>query len=972
MKISFKLIAVIIALYTSFSISSAIGQQTDACLLTNGQINSQVSASLPSLSIKTGLDFNLTLSLPGLTGCEDYTVSIKATDNLVKTNGYDPYAFTSTGPNTNIYNATIPSIEGLNFGVPFKFKPGQTCDGEEGILKISIKIRCGDVIKQCVLVVAIKAEAKNTWSVKKEHIWGNLSGGSILWRITLVNSDPSGYGTYNISDGSISDAISSGTITSVSGTTSQVINSGTEATWSTGPISNTTAQVQYNVYSTSCEPTGTIIENCVKYKLKIGKSECLIDLKEKTCANVTLSNTVSVNPNFSKSLTYGNSLNYAQGCEGEYTIQISNAGNVPLTALQLYDAIPSGITITAISITSTGANMNYTTTSPASTGNTGSSQSFTNLSLMNPSTFTFNTNSGALIGETITIKMRFTITASQGTIDNCAKLSYIGTYDEWGNICNTPLPQLPSSNSLLKCASFTVQESKAIPGLSKCITSGIQTYNVGDEISFRIVVSNHGQGNLNGYTILDQLTNTLQLLEISSPISYGFGIGAFSPNYPSCAPLPMNSGKPSWLTEFNVEIGSQNPSWSIDGMQGECTLDKAYYLVIEFKAKIRPTMYGNYVNTVKLSGDSILTSSAPYNINRIGKLDIEKYVNSGSGSPFGTVGYVNPGQAFAYKLVVTNTGSVEVKNIDINDILPSCVTQTGIPTANINRADGTINMVTITSAPNLNISPSVTLKPGDTLSIIINVTRNANDNTPECCNDAATVTSLAIDNLMNVNSISDKACIKSSLCCNIQNMNVSYNTYINGNSINPVFVITSNSIPIQQIDISLIDYHVNYENENCKPINIGNYVGHIQPFVGNESGNFYDFSNIPFTGSPALTQSNTITQSNNSITWSGTTPINLFNGSSFNGFIVLNFITPNVINLDGCSGKVYFCFKVSVKDAQCNVCEKIVCGSAELPKKKKALWKDEKQRAVYELEELKNIKTKGSVSLKEFLNRMKK
>lgn len=972
MKISFKLITGIITLFASFLLSNTIGQQTNTCLLTIGVPSSEVSAALPVISIKTGLDFNLALSVPGLQNCGDYSIKIETSNNIEKGSGYDPYAFGTVGTNTYGNSALIPSTTALNFGVPFKFKPGVTCNEEIGKFKITITIFCGAVKKECVLNVSIKAIAINTWSAKKEHIWGNLSGGSILWRITLTNSDPSGYGTYNIANGSIVDNLSSGTITSVTGASTTVNYAGSTATWGAGTIANTTSQVQYDVYTTSCDPSGTILKNCVNYTFTLGKSDCSAYLMDTKCDTVTLSKTATASTNFVKFLSYGNSLNYAQGCEGEYTIRISNAGNIPLTALQLTDAIPLGITVTSISISSTGANMNYTTSSPVGTGNTAATQNFTSLSLTSPSIFTFNTTSGVLLGETITIKMRFTITAAQGiSINNCAKLAFSGTYNGWNNICNIPLPQVPSSGDVTSCAPFIVQASKAIPGLRKCIPTGIQSYNIGDDITFRIVVSNHGQGNLSGYNLLDMLS-TPQFLEINGPITYGWGIGSFTPNYTGCYALPMNTTLPSWLTASNTGVGSQAPSWSINGMPGECSLDKAYYLVIEFKAKIRPSTWGNYINTAQLVGATTLTSSTPYNINRIGKLDIEKYVNSGSGSAFGTVGYVNPGQTFAFKLVVTNAGSVALKNIDINDILPACVTQTGNPTAIINRADGTTTTVSVSGAPALNFSPAVVLAPGDAISITINATRSANDNTPECCNDAATVTGAAVDNLMNVNSISGKACIKSSLCCNIQNMNVSYSTYINGNGINPVFNITSSSIPIQQIDISLIDYHVVYDNETCKPANIGNYVGHIQPFVGNESGNYYNFNNIPFTGSPSLAQLTAISQSNNSLTWSGSTPINLMSGSSlFSGLVVLNFVAPNIINLDCCSGKVNFCFKVSIKDVQCNVCEKIVCGSAELPKKKQIIWKDEKEKAKYELKSLENTKTSGGVSLIEFINRMK-
>jgi uncharacterized repeat protein (TIGR01451 family) len=924
--------------------SKAKSQQTATCLLTPGLANTEVSAALGATSIKTGMDFNLAISLPGLQGCGNYTVAIGTSNNIIQGSG-NSYPQFSSGVGGNIdsfqNSVVIPSTNALNFGVSFKFKPGVTCNGEIGKFNITISIICGGVKKSCNLTVSIKAIAINTWSVKKQHIWGNLSGGNVLWRIMLVNSDNSGFGTYNIASGGITDNLSSGTIVSVTGNTYPVTYNGAVAFWGVGNISNTTSQVSYDVYTNSCSPDGTMIKNCASNTFTLGSQNCSIYAMNTSCDSVKLSNKPMLSTGFSKSLSYGvGNLNYAPGCEGEYTIQISNTGNVPLNAIQLSDQIPANINVTAIRIYSNGnANMNYSTTFPTTTGNTAISQTLSPLMLAYPNTFTFTTSSGMLLGETIFIKIRFTISGNApigSTIKNCANLNYGGTYGTWTNNCNTPLPPIPTATQIESCVSFKVESPKPIPGLSKSITTNNQTYNIGDDIPFRIVVSNHGQGNLSGYTLSD-LLNTPQFLEINSPIKYGWGIGSFAPIFTgsSFTPMPtMGTIPPSWLAASNIALGSQNPNWVISGMPGNCHLDSASYLVIEFKAKIRPGAWGNYTNTSKLTiGATSLFSSTPYNITRIGKLDIDKYVNSGSGTGYNNLAYVDPGQPFSFQLVITNAGSVSIKDIDIQDVLPSCVTANGSPTGIIKRTDGTSTTIAVTAAPALNFSPAVTIAPGDSIIVTINVIRNSNDNSPECCNPGATVNGKAVDNLMNVYSISGQACVKSSLCCTIKDFKADLTINYNNNQITPTFLLTSNSsAPIQEINISLVDYHVEYNNTLCKPLNMGNLSGHIQPTIATDAYNTYNYNRLPPIGNPALTLQTTVNPNNSSLTWKGQTPINISGSWNFNGLIAINFTSPDVLNLDCCSGRVYFCFKVTVKDVNCNVCEKIVCGSAVSPK----------------------------------------
>jgi uncharacterized repeat protein (TIGR01451 family) len=949
-------------------VQRGVSQTTATCQLL-GTPSSEVSVALPSVNILTGLDFNLAISVPGI-NCDDYTVKIVTSGNLqlsAASSSY-PIVFTATGVNQYENVTVLPSTSGLNFAVPFKFKPGVTCNGETGTFNITINTSCSGEAKECKLNVSIKAIAQNYWEVKKEHIWGNLSGGSVLWKITLYQLPHQlGIGDYNIYSGTLTDVLSSGQIQSVSPGLASGIGTST-AIWNTGTILSTVPYVEYYVYTTSCDSAGTVVENCVKYNFCLAKPKkiddkvpidkpdkkameelqqkekkigpvpvllCCASIKGEECAQVTLTGIPSANTNFAKYLTYGTNLNYAQGCEGEYLIQISNSGNIPLDNLVLTDQIPPGITVTSVTVYSSGGvNMAYTTTNPTGTGNTLNYQPFTGILINNPDVFTFSTTSGQLLGGTIFIRIRFTINAVAGTpVNNCANLTYDGTYTGWANICNIPIPPVPPSGTIQSCAPFTVEPPKAIPGLKKCITSGIQTYNIGDCIPFRIVVSNHGQSTLNGYTLSDVLSSP-QFLEICGPVTYGHGVSAFTPNYTGCIDgnslsTPMSTIPPGWINPINTNVGSQNPSWNITGMPGECSLDKAYYLVIEVTAKVRPTTWGNYTNTAVLTdGITTLSSAAPYNIVRLGKLDIDKKVNSGPGTSFGTLGYVDPGQPFAFQLIVTNNGSVRLNNIDVTDNLPPCVTfnnASGI----VYRNNGTTSAVAVGAPPGLNLTPSVDLEPGEYIVITINVTRNANDNGVECCDPTAFVMGVAADNNMNVYSNSGKACVVRTLCCDMENSEITLTAaliqvfgvqYVNLN-----LGITAGNLPIQEVSVSLVDYHIAYDNPNCKPADIGMLTGHISSTTSLLAG--------------GLLLATPNTPVNNSLTWQPGTPVDLSGGTTVN----IRLWRPWILNIPCCSGTINYCFKVIIKDVDCRVCEKIVCLQSPLPKPPKKIKEDMKE-----------------------------
>lgn len=884
----------------------------------------------PLTVIESGLEFNLAITTPGgipnsSSGCpSSYEIKIETSGNLELGDIpiSNPYQFGGNGVNQWINSTVITPNAGCGINVPFKFKPGITCDGEIGTFKVTVTLECGNVYT-CTLEVDLKAKAKNYWKVKKEWVWGNLSGGMIGWKITVLNTNTNrGIGDYNIAQGRIWDEVTHGNIISITGQNIPIPVDNFD--WLIYNIPSTTYQIIYYVYTDMCDPItgavppGTLVNNHMQYRFALANGsvnhpDCE-GIEGNSEDEVRLVSAPTAVTNFGKYLTYGNNLNYAEGCEGEYRIVVSNSGNIPLTNLVITDAFPTGIDVTKISISGYGVNMDYTTNLPiigSGIYNTTIPQVWDTPPLSNPTSLLFNTTSGLLLGGTIEIRIRFTITAIAGTlISNCATISYDGTFSGTGNWCNITLPP---TNTQQACAPFTVPPPESRPGLRKCISTGQQSFMVGDNIPFRIVVSNHGQGDLSG-TLSDILGNPpLQELElVPGSVTYYWGDAPYNPYYitPGCIPgnsLPNNStSPPSWV---NDNLQTQNLTWNINNMPGLCELDRANYLVIEFEAKVLPQAFGPNYNETKLDiSSSMLTDIAHYNIMRYGKIDVTKQASSS---------YVEPGQQFNYIVNVQNLGSVAFNSIVVTDQLPTCVTLDNFSARHF-RNDGTSPTI-----PNINhpgnefkFPVALTLQAGERIELVIVVTANITD--PECCNEWARGDATLIITSEPVTDVSPRVCVQSSLCCDMEFVNVTMYSSTNffGNLF-LTFTVSAGVKPIIEADIDLLDYHITYNPGACKPLNIGNLTSHIQ-------AHWYSYS---IGGILNLTGPAAPPTVNNAISWAATAGNSLM---FTNQIIRIYFIRPSILNIWCCEGRVYYCFKVRLKDTDCNVCEKIVCGSANL------------------------------------------
>ncbi len=838
-----------------------------------------VTASVPTEAL-TGDNIALNITLPGSydAGCVK-SVSITKSSNLAfQSSGAIPFTDMGGGTYQNTAPPVLAGNDGQNFNVFFKFPNYTTCNGTVGTFDVTVTLDCAGVISTCTTSVTVIARADNYWSISKEFVTGDLTCGISKWRIKLTHNNPNGagLGTYNI-NGTITETPS---VPIVSGASFLINQNGyTNGTW--------------NKYVTlqNCAPDGTVITNLATYNFTLGDGTC-----DTMSGSVSATSPPLASPNasisFTKYVSSSYNTNLTPGCDARYQINVCNNGNVPWTNLQISDNLNiPGITVTGMSLggwTSTPAVPPYPAT-----------------------TYTFDAPPGFILnpGDCQTIFIYFTIdlTATIGsTISNTANLSYVaaGTGGSPGGPPLDPCPLIscPTIDTTIQNTSddvdFIVEAPKSIPSIKKCIVDPPNAlippiYQIGDPIKFSIMVGNSGSGDLTDI-INDAMGLPGQNLQINTgSITYNYYPNQNTGYKNSCNP-PFGAPIPPPFSVVADTSDLQNPFWTITNMPGICDYYKSNFLIIEFEAEILPQLSGSKTNTATIPyGAGTLSSSVNYSIDQVGILGIFKDADEE---------IVENGQSFNYTITVSNDGSVPLDNIVITDMLPNCVSVNG----QINIEDGMSGTVSFSTSSNLiiTVNPATQIQPGEDFTITIPVVKSGGGN---CCNESVSVTAdMTTSGVeLNANYGSEEApaaCVTGTECCDIED----FDATIHQNSDNFNVTINGGSVPLQEVEISMVDYHIEYSDDACKPDDLGIF-GTLTTSTTN-------------LGDLLLNSGDNGTSS---LSWL------LGNPSIINNSVNLDILYPDVLNLDCCEVSFYFCLKVRVQDVNCNVCEKIICFSSD-------------------------------------------
>lgn len=848
--------------------------QSTSCQLGSGGV---VTISLPTEAL-TGDNIPLRINLGGSSTSNCMTsISLTSSSNLQFVASGFP--FQAVGNNTYQTVNPFPSNDNPLFSVQFKFPNFITCDGAMGTLNVMVEMDCDGEKTVCQMQLEVRARAGNYWTVEKEFISGNLACGTSLWRIYLRhnNPNPSNLGTYKI-QGTLTENIG---LPIISGAV-HTVNQSMSANW----------HIERDVFIQNCAEEGQTITNAVDYDLVLG-NDC-----ERMEGSVTAQSPLMVSPNadisFTKHIVAGNNL--SPGCQGEYYIRVENNGNVPWTNIVITDPLPPHVI--AAGPPTLPAGWTWTLAGNVYTFSYGG-----NVLMPGQSTVPFD------------IRFPFTIAASATPGDIITNTAYI-TYQAEGSADDSPGSggQSNSSCTGINCPQidmtiqndtasvpFEVELPRAIPSVRKCIidppnNSQPPLYIVGDVIRFRVNIGNSGSASLS--TVLsDALGAPAQNLQIiPSSIQYAYYTDIleghiYTCNYNGIAEPSI----PFTITANTSDL--QNPVFSITNMPGTCRLDSMNMLTITFEALILPQLYGNdKTNTAILntSGQPSRQSSVKYSIDDIGYLDVNKRADQD---------VVENGQTFNYIIEVNNQGSVNIDNITLTDALPDCVQRVGDIT--VTNPLGNTVPYTVTGNVQIILSPSEALAPGATMTVVIPVQKVSGSS---CCNITVSATAMSVTSGEPLSSFSGTefepaACVRSTECCDISGFDAQLvqrdgKFYVH---------LVGGAVPLQQVDITMLDFHVEYSFPDCKPADMGIF-GQLSTTTNTVGGLI--LANGPM---PA-----------GNLSWELGAP-SVVNGNTIE-FEVCN---PAVLDIPCCEFELTFCIKIRVKDVNCNVCEKTLCYTSE-------------------------------------------
>ncbi len=831
-------------------------------------INGQTfSISAPHEAL-TGENIPLNITLPGTLdpSCTvDVDVSYQSPNNKIH------FVASSIGFNTsgNTLSSAVPfsGNDGMNFNIYFRFSNHVTCNGEKAQFLVHFTVHCNGTEQSCTATVSTTARAANYWTVYKEFMVGNLTCGISKWRTWVINQNPnpSDYGNYQI-QGTLTENVPYPVLSGASHN-----------------VFSTLWNHYYVTFLQNCANQGSTIVNVMDYNFTLG------DGCETMIGQVSDTSDVLVSPNaqtnFSKAF-YSTAMQYntsshmweiPAGCSGYYKITFNNPGNVPWHISEIKDIIPPQVTVTSVN-------------PPAGWTVTQSGSQYT---------FTAPTGFTLAPGNSVYIHLNVQINSnvSAGTVvNNMAVANYQATggvnNPQGGNNNACPGVNCPTIDTTMLADTvhhhLLVSMPFAVEHIKKCIEDAPpgKIYQIGDTIHFVYYLYNSGSGNLNT-TITDNMGLPNQNLQV---IPGSFQTEYYTDNwlyYNSCNP-PLGTQQPVNFTVQPDFSNPQAPSIQVQNMPSLCDNFKSNLLVMHLDAIVGPQMYGSKYNLVQTSHGH--QSGVGYTVDQTGILEVNKSADQQ---------FVENGQNFHYQLQITNSGSVPLNTLSVSDTIPSCVSLNG----NIQVVDNAGNNVNFTTSGNLQvqIDPSVQLPPGQSFTLIIPVTKQGGGS---CCNKAvyARGTMTTSGTVLQANNGSEDepaACVQSTQCCDIPDAEV--HLFDNGNGQYSLSV-NGGSVPIQEVDVSLIDYHVEYNQADCQPADRGQF-GDLHTSTALLGGLVLD----------------SLTNGTHSLSWNPGTPTVL------NQSISLQVDGPDVLNLECCKVQFYFCLKVRLKDANCNVCEQVVC-----------------------------------------------
>lgn len=650
-------------------------------------------------TIQSGVNFSYTILFSAPAGATSIQIQDQIPTSLVvvsvptpaNVNGVTPTVTTTGTPGVNeVVNYSLSglpagSASSGSFTIVVKFPEGVTCDGT------TARNRAGILTDDWHYTpyVSTTATAVDPWKVAKTIIGGavvNPSGGScgymiapdekVTYRLYVMKNSPyygNVTGQMNMTGATVTDVLPAGAVVTASTCPGIPVGSTGTLTWNVnsggGGLLNAATPYAYYYceievhYPVASFPAGSLIYN----DLTLNGTICnqpVTHTSNQTCVEV-IDYTPNPNANFQKYISLANRV---PGCTGIYQIIFCNNGNVPLSAFDINDAIPSGVSVDKINIYNANATTTVDLNLNGSSYASGITSTYSTGTITSPATV--NTvqlqMTGSLpVGDCIYMYVYFTIEPNPtGTVvTNCA------SFDGLSN-------SLSLSDA---CVSFTVEEGAPKPCLVKDVCSPLASYEPGDILRFRVRVQNIGSADLTGATIQDVLHSNFSYLGNESY----YIATTYNPPCSSGGSIP--AGTTAWTGVTPSHSGS-NLSWALPDVPSDCQLfyssycgtygtSALPYYFIEFDVEVDAfALPGVTPNSYDVSGGNLTSTVTSNTVNVLvvasfGQ-EVEKEVSTDGGSTFANSGSVSPGGTARYRLNYKNTSNVPVTSVNMVDLLP--------------------------------------------------------------------------------------------------------------------------------------------------------------------------------------------------------------------------------------------------------------------------------------------------------------
>jgi uncharacterized repeat protein (TIGR01451 family) len=696
----------------------------------NGQGGYSLKKIVSNTSIQSGVNFSYTIMFSAPAGATDIFIQDDVPASLDVVSVAPVSAVNGVTPTVNISGQTVTySLSGLpsgsassgSFTIVVKFPEGVTCDGTAARNRAGIRINDEFFYTP---YVSTTATAEDPWRVTKSIVSVaivNPNGGScgylmgagdtVTYRLSVLKNSPfygNVTGQQNMNNAVVTDVFPAGAV--ILSNSCGVTASGNTFTWSPngGTLDAATPYAYYYCditvyYPAGTFPNGTQITNSATLDGDMCNAQ-VSHTSNETCIEVAQITPVA-DAYFQKFIYMTNRV---PGCDGYYRIAFKNNGNVPLSAFDIDDNIPSGITVNSVRVFGGSA-----TTSMSLTANSGNDVINSNIvsNFYNSGPLSISVNdlqwqmTGTLpVNNWINLYIYFTVDASAtpGTvIENCA------SFDGLSN--NLTLDDA--------CVSFTVGEGEPKPCVLKEVCSPENSYEPGDILRFRLRVQNIGSADITGATIQDALHNNFSYVGNETY----YTINNYNPQCAGSTGIP--SGATSWSGVVPNHSGN-NLEWSLPDIASDCQLFYVGYCgyygtwtlpyhFIEFDVMVdSAAMPGVTPNNYEISGGNLTASkvSNTANVLVVASFGQEatKHVSTDGGNNFASSGTVSAGGTARYRLNYKNTSNVPVTEISLVDLLAMNDGSNDLLVLDRNTARGSQFGVTYASNHSTSLSPSGT------------------------------------------------------------------------------------------------------------------------------------------------------------------------------------------------------------------------------------------------------------------------